>query len=53
MKTAGVRFNKEVYLNVSMEDDAISLYTVDADGNKTEYTVTKTSKRKSKNTEEK
>lgn len=48
-KTAGIRFNADVYLNISVnEENAITLYTVDAEGVKTEYTVTKTSKRKSK-----
>lgn len=48
-KTAGIRFDADVYLNISVdEENAITLYTVDADGVKTDYTVTKTSKRKSK-----
>ena len=48
-KTAGIRFNDDIYLNISVDEkNAITLYTVDADGVKTEYTVTKTSKRKNK-----
>ena len=48
-KTAGIRFNDDIYLNISVDNEkAITLYIVDADGVKTDYTVTKTSKRKSK-----
>ena len=51
-KTAGIRFDADVYLNISVdEENAITLYTVNADGVKTEYTVTKTSKRKNKSEE--
>lgn len=48
-KTAGIRFDADVYLNISVdEENTITLYTVDADGVKTDYTVTKTSKRSTK-----
>lgn len=53
MKNAGIRFDNDIYLNVAIEDGNITLYTVDAEGNKEEYTVTKANKRRSKNTEEK
>lgn len=55
MSTAGVRFSKDMYVNVTVKDDNISLYTVDAEGNKTDYNVTKDNKRKAKKetTEEK
>ena len=52
-KTAGIRFDNDIYLNVAIEDGNIALYTVDAEGNKTNYTVAKENRRKSKNTEEK
>ena len=48
-KTAGIRFDADIYLNISVdEENTITLYTVDADGVKTEYTVTKTTKRSAK-----
>ena len=40
MKMAGVRFTNKEYLNISITEDGIELYTIDEDGNKKEYTVT-------------
>ena len=48
MSTAGIRFSKDLYVNVTVNGDNLSLYTVDAKGNKTEYNVTKANRRKAK-----
>lgn len=47
MKVAGIRFDNDTYLNVSVTDDGIELFIIDAEGNKVEYTVSKKSRAKS------
>lgn len=48
-KTAGIRFDDEMYVNIAIEDGAISLYTIDKDGNVNDYEVSpKTRTKKTK-----
>lgn len=53
MKSAGIRFNNDEYLCVNVTDEGIELFTIDADGNKKEYTVTEKNRKKAKAGEEK
>ena len=46
MKSAGIRFSNDEYLCVNVTDEGIELYTIDAEGNKTEYTVTEKNRKK-------
>lgn len=48
MNTAGIRFGNDIYINVTIEDGNITLYTVDGEGNKEDYTVTKANRRRTK-----
>lgn len=50
MERVAIRFTNDLYVHVTIDNGDIALYTIDKQGNKTNYTVTKKTKttRKSK-----
>ena len=48
MKIAGIRFDSDTYINVTITEDGIEIFTVDSEGNKTEHTVSKKNRNRSK-----
>ena len=52
MERVAIRFNNNLYVHVTYDEGKIELYTVDKENNKTEYNVSKKTKR-SGNTEDK
>ena len=46
MKSAGIRFNNDEFINVTVTGEGIEIYTIESEGNKKEYTVTEKNKRK-------
>lgn len=46
MGRAGIRFNNNEYVNISIDGETIDIYVIDKNGNKIEYTATKKTTKK-------